>query len=465
MLSKNSIRIAGTIVASLESVAVMPLEGTVVGQLTDETISGATGLPGETVDQNLHEGSMLQNAAGVHRHDAMSEDAVAIYAGALAEHFRFARHVVNPAITTVATAVIDKVGARAPLHNLSQFSLARVHTSPTTAELIANHNGIESFDTQLFANFPERDEADLVSALQTGSAEFDGDVQDMLANRPTGWINDVHYRYFGQGNMLSPTRDLHLADELLVVNLLSRSYYDAPPAGVPMSLAEFNSRMTAITAQTAASLNEIYRRYDRLVLNGALVWKFPPTKDVLESDKDGAIIVLGPVYQAFVADGGTPEVIFGAAISDRASSRDDLLAKRDDYLVAYTRFCERQTRMRNSRIAEIAKVELGAAASKMVTQLESQLPQGTDIAAVQQLLAQQVDLVDQTELLEDTRRAVRRALCNSVFVHTDALKILERIDTYVERNPELSPGKAATLAAISILVEHQLSQVAVARGA
>lgn len=463
MLSKKSISVAGAIVASLESVAVTPIEGSIVDQLTTEVVSGAAGLSVGDINEQLHQGSMLPNAMQQVPHDTKSDEAVQLFGDSLAGHFQFARHVVNPAINQITQAIIDKIGQRAPMHNLSMFSLAKIHSSPTAAALVAPHADAAIAETPLFSQFPERDEAELVETLRTGSAEFDADLQDMLVTLPTGWINDVYYRYFRQGDLFDQGRELSRADELLVVYLLAKAYDNEPPAGVAMSLPEYNQRVTQIAEQAANALNDIYRRYDRLVLSGALVWRFPPTKDFLESDADGAIIVIEPVYSAFIADGGTPEVIFGAAVSNREGKRDALLATKEDYVAIYNRFCERQARLRNDRLGAIARDELARQASRVVLEVESKLPAGSDIAAIQTLLAQQIESINVQELLEDTYKAVRRALCQSVFAFTDALKILERIDAYAAKNPGMTPGRAATLAAISLLVEHQLSQVMIRR--
>lgn len=464
MLSKNAIRHASNVGASLESaVLITPIEGSPVDQVVTETVIGSTGLVAPTVDEKLYQGSMQANPMGVVTHDVVSEEAVELIAPAIGAHFQFARHVVNPAIRQIVAAISDVVGQRAPLHNLSQYSLSQVHGSPMTDDLINRYAGSPLQPVVLFGHFPDMSEAELMELLKTGSSSLDSDILDMVSARPTGWLNDVYLRYFRQNDEFNQTREIDRADELLVVHLWCLKFDNNPPAQTSMSLAEYNQRITALQAQSGNALVDIYRRWDRLVTNGTLVWKFPPTSQVLASDKDGAVVVVGPVYQRFVSEGGSPEVVFGSAVSDRAANVADLLSKREQYLTEYNRFVDRQVNYRNSSIGKTARSELANLVSKLILDPASGLPEGCDVAAIQKLAAEKIALIKDHELIEDTYRQVRWVLGTSVYVHTNALEILETIDAVIEQKPDLAPGRAATNAAIRLVVKYLLSQVSIRR--
>lgn len=464
MLSKSSIRMAGNIVASLENaVALVPIEGTPVDQLTTETIVGATGIPTEDVAERLHQGSMAENPMQVVTHDVVSDEVNDLIAPAIGEHFAFARHVVNPAIQEITAKVAEVVGQRAPLHNLAQFNIAGIHSSPIVAELIERYADAAIASVALFGHFPDKSEAELAEMLQSGSSALDDGLLNLVAEHPTGWLNDVYLRYFRQNNEFDQTRAFDRADELLVVHMWSIALDDNPPEGTMMPLVDYNMRITALRQQTGNALNDIYRRWDRLLQSGVLVWKYPPTTQVLTSDKDGTVFVLSPTFDRFLAEGGNPEIIFGAAVSDRKTNMTDLLQNRDQYLREYNRFVDRQTAERNNRLAATARSALASEAAKLVLASEANLPPGSSIEALQKKVSESVSLIRDHEIIEQTAAQVRWLLCSTVYQHTDAGVILDSIDKMVAENPEMSPKRAATHVAAALVVKHLLSQVVTRR--
>lgn len=461
MLSKNSISRAASVVASLESAVVLtPIEGTPVDQVVTETMVGAIGIDAPA-EEKIHLGSMAENPLNVVTHDVVSEEVIELVAPAIGEHFRFARHVVNPAIRNIVAVLAEAVGQRAPLHNVSQFGLAQAHANPVCDDLINRYAGADLQPVAMFSHFPEKTEAELTELLKTGSSTFDTDMLDLVAARPVGWLNGVYSKYFREGGEFDQTRDISRADDLLVVHLWCMQFDNNPPAGTMMSLEDYNQRITALQAQSGNTLVDVHRRWDRLVTNGTLVWKYPPQAAVLSSDKDGAVIVIAPVWQRFIAEGGCPEIVFGASVTDRNANVVDLLTNRDQYLKEYNRFVDRQTAQRNAQLGKLVRAELSNQVSKLILSPEAGLPENTDIAAMQRLAAERIAVLKDHELVENTTREVRWVLGTSLYAHTNALEILETVDKVIEDNPGMSPSRAATKAAIRLVVKHLMSQLSI----
>lgn len=467
MLAKPNIVIAKRLLSlGLEDAHLSPIAGTPIEALTAASLPVAAAPTGEVVDV-VHEASMHQNVGGIVEHDMVAEEVVPVLAEAIRGHFSFARNVVKTAINSTVAAIEDaEANTGMPNYSIVSVRPAEVLLSPTIEDLIGRYATERTEPFALGKNFPKVEIVKLTEMLRTGHADFDNQVADLVAGHDVDWLLDLWETFFQQGAQWEPSYNLKAADAYLVVHLWTMHLIDNVVSVDGYSLEEYKLLIATTMAATGGALVLILSNHDNYESAGVVVLEYPNRLPFLRQVEDGEIRVYGPSYDRFLAAGGSPEIIFGAAVSDRPINQEQLLANKERYASAYLTTYETAVNMFNAKRSERLWILIGVEVSKYVQSCpkehlnpEYANPVEDTQAAVKQYIANLSDVV----IGNNCYQFVRDVFGKAVFGHSNALDILTGIDARQAVNPNESLMDSAYHVAVDLIVEYQLSQVQVTR--
>lgn len=457
MLSHNAVDCAESLsrLLSANGYYLEPVPGTPLWDI-NRVVSGA--LDGVNPSAgNLVSFSEFVAADGVSEHSAQMSRWVGVIAQTVSGDIERTQSVVMPLIKSVHADLIAELNA-AISRSATPYTIV-----PDVLPEIFQNSAIQSM-TNDFASepivelpvqtgFPILTSEQLLSVLTTKVGHLDEAVAAYLAALPEGTVEKVWGTVFGsQSRFVSLTDLLNNQDNpehrqiVILTFLLARGLLSSgPPEGVNMEANEYKLQLTRIMHQAARSIYRINSQYERQASLGIVVTNYP------REARSGAIRVNSASYNKWLSEGGTPEALFGSLMDDRATTREALSAKRDAYASIWAkeeRLLQMKAKADNfnrtvsalkkcmvSKITDFDTSETGISLQVLDSRLMTALERVTD--------AQIADLVT----------LVRDVVCDVMFPHTHAKKIITNIDNIGKENPTLDIREVALLASIDYIVE------------
>lgn len=400
----------------------------------------------------LMSGSTSKNSLGEVQHDNAMAEAVKMVSRTLEYNLDLARNKVNPLIQEVMTstqAYMDQSGSStlSPL-NIVPFYLNPVWNSPVLHSLVERYQNLPVTDMPLRSmSIPMP--GNMTEAAMTGAGAFDDEVTAYIASLPPDMPAAVWNAAFsatpvaGLNSLLSINGNGQ-GDNALLMFLFSRRLFTSDaPEGVNMSAGEWSAYLSTITSQAGKAVcrflekRAMDNKYSNLIVTCPIGAR--PTGD---------IVVNGEVYDRFLKEGGSPEVIFGG-ISEQVRGYRELLDKRDYFCKAWGRIYSLLQSTATSERYNALKEGLALAVAKVINRMsddESPVPK----IVLHERLRERMKHVKQKDM-ENLYLVSRKAICRVIFPHTDAEKMLLAIDDATRAHPEMEVREAALLAAIDFL--------------
>lgn len=415
-------------------------------------------------------------------HGDAVEDFVRVLSGSVQANLHGARNIVNPIIRNVATAV-DAARAAAQAPTASPLSIQIVDykgiwSSPALDDLIDKYKETPAWsEAKLFNLHPLKTQAEVLDMLKTGSSRFDDELTAWVNEVGADFVYDTYRIYFAEGQFVDPEdarngyplryamgateRDRNRA---LVIHLIARRLVQDVPEGVDMALPDYRVLMTGVVEQTGRTLCRFYERRQSDIRNKRLILEYPLQGAEYETrNPEYAIIrVNGDLYPKWLEEGGSPDAILGAFVTDRCESMSDIIKDKERYETAWMR---RASLVRSGQRSELFGITITAFRKAMTDAINSladdHVPHGTREPLHARLTTFLNEITaSQAERVYDTAKWL---VCMVIFPHTDALKILDTMDRIVADNPELAdrPMEAALLATIDVLVDWMVKLVTI----
>ena len=409
----------------------------------------------------LTEASMKADASGLVKHDLAMDELVEVISNAVAMNHDLARNRVNPIIKVVIEEVTSNVAsAKASASQVLTVipdEYNEVWNSGIIAGLVDKYSETPNRPIALNISLPAIDGPFLDGLLKTGTSRFDDDVQAMLEKLPAGTVMDLYNSLFVPsaqvtrlGSNLTDYINIQVhRDTVLLVHLLARKLLTKIPDGVAVDLDTYRNYITGIIEQSGRALNRILEKRNAIEKSKQVVERWPFVSIENAKPGEGVILVNAANYARWLKDGGSPEVLFGAFITDQAAGYDQLLGLADEYRKSWGRQ-ERvlQTAARFRSFSDFQKA-LRAAVSKQIGELtEEELV--VDRQTLQTRLNEQMAFVNE-ESTKDVYTLVRRIICRTIFPHTQAEMVLEAVDAAANANPNIDIREAALLGTIEIV--------------
>lgn len=405
-------------------------------------------------------GSRSKDAFGVCHHDMAMDEIVEVVAASVSRNMDLARNVVNP---MVKEAVMDAETYMEAGENIKQTRISVIPefasplwNSPTLSEMVSKYNETPINEVKLYLGVPhDLDQVSLLELAKTGASRFDEEVEALFESMGAEEVSNVYQYAFGEAaTMRSPTLNPLVrsnagpTNHTLLVHLFARKLLQDPPEGVQAGLQEYRAYMADILSQTGRAVAAMIRRREVDRERRVLVRSYPYNRDRI-GEVQIDIRVNGDVYTQWLKEGGEPEVLMGAFASDQDRSYTGLLEKKERYLKEW----ERQERVL-ATTQRFNRFNTAVEAVKSAVSKQINLMDGDSLAVERGLLHRR--LTEQCKDLrgrfyEDLYGTLRTLICNTIFPHTDARRILEAIDNVCHENPEIEVREAALLATIEIV--------------
>lgn len=418
------------------------------------------------VETLVAEGAEVESIPGVNDHDVEMNRVVELAAKACAYTLDMARNIVAPQIRTVVEKTeqyIDSNRAKklAPLVIEAQF-VAPVYQAAEFGDLIGKYAGQPNREIA-----PQRLTAQWSGegggVLATGIPSFDGLVAKHFVGREEQ-ARDLWEKFYS--NVPGKFREANLieampgTDDALVAFLGAHSLLEGEvvPEGLSMDLPSYRSYLSGVKEQAGVRLNYLHGQANTRVKSKQLVISAPRARAGLPVT--GTVVVCGEVYNQWLAEGGSPEALFGAIKAGATLQYDVLLAGAAEFAADWTRamaLLEQQSQfelqavtvqgMRNALVdllREIPEDQLAASPEEMISRINERLTH--------------FHLKDVNEIYATARKAV----CRVFYPHTDAEKILNAMEAVCEAKPDLEPREAALLVLMDYVVDWVASGIVVA---
>ena len=426
-----------------------------------------TGISIEQVLDETQQSSMVANLGEGSEHDLVMEETADEVVAVLNASIGFARKVLAPAAAKVDSAVREAIGNFAPArYFVDTYHIHPVMFSDGLTSLVERFENSPMAPVTRIA-LPDHEEGTLVSMLATGNAGWDSAVADWLAKKPEGWLREVYGRVFGVnvGTNLIPDHEqavrsdlrgqfeilvkIGTEDYLLAVYLLSQALLNNPQS-TQATGSEWRTLMSTWVQQTGRALNVFQRYVSRQMAVKFMVMHWPaPGVAWVKNPADARIVVLGNVYNQWLGEGGSPEILIGALFGgDNVPpvTATDLASKKEVYAKAYERYEQILSREVSARSGSMISNAFSTALILALNDAtDDQLPLNTDRRELARAIAGRVEAIRNWSEL-DIYRTARELLATAVFHKPTSLHWLETIDQLMEANTDLSPQEAAYLA-------------------
>lgn len=403
-----------------------------------------------------------ENAQGENAFNATIEEAVNVIADVTVNRMETIRGLVLPMISQAVERANDALSTiELADFSIQSYFLADIHDNAFIHEMMENFASATYQEVSMLRGFGARTEGELMELVKTGNPLVDQQLAKMLANHPEGWIVDVYDFFFGrspykvyQGHVSFPEMD-----KLVVGMMLVNAVLESPPEDYPASLSAYERETVFLLGQIAGALKETHERWDRLRTNGVVVLSWPIASDVPSEPEQAIINVIGDNYNNFIGAGGSPELIIGAAVSNRPYNAEDLLENKDTYLQAYESYRVRYETNKTKSMGTLMRNALGTSLTESVRLLPKDMfPEGLSDHDAPGVMLTHLGYYSDIEISEKTYQVAREIVSKVLFPDYDPLAVLKGIDEEMEKR-EIEPRVAATLVVVDDILDHLLSQV------
>lgn len=457
MISENTVSVTMGLATKYadKSIELTPLDQTPLHSLCRLSCNMNVKVDGAPLDTSTSIGDISKNSQetsvfGYSLHDAECNEIASVLEKTINFNMDLSKNVVNPIWKSVVEKMSDLLNIRddvsASRLGVKMDIVEPIFKSSYLASLIEKYDGtpIESHKLSLKVPAPDN----IFELIRTGSSSFDKEINEFISVEPD-LINRVYNDVFANGgdadinNLLNPyTCDRRY---ILLTHLIARGLIDNPPDGVNTPLNNYNLYMTLMVSQTGRMLCRVIKNLEDDFKEKRLVLSYP-LKDKLGIN-DQFIRVNSEVYTRWLDEGGSPEILFGAFTTDGEKAYGELLNKRDYYLTSWQRQERIIAESTNATRLNNASLSLSRVMRDEIKSLKDDdkiVPDLNYIALLDKNIANLPHnwYKDSASLLKWTRTIV----CDTLFPHTDAKIILEKLDCLTQQYPDLDTRECAYLA-------------------
>lgn len=416
---------------------------------------------------------------GTGEHQVCLDAQIKVAANSLRGNILFTRSVVKPQIDDVVAqvnqALKDSDTAIANSMAVTPDMYEPVWDSSSLASLVEPFQDIPKLgqigDPRVH---PQRTMDEVVAMVSTGSGRLDKELQDWIGTIGKDQVFAVYQGFFAARPVNGPYDPQFNANDwldgtgktyrtnALIIFALAHHMLGNVMEDINVSLGVYEQMMTAVIARAGLTINNVLewrencKEAKRLVIS----WPVPGAEYRTFWSEGGQILVNNDVYLEWLNKGGAPEVLMGAAISDRVSDGDYLLENAEKYLEQWRR---RAALVRSAQYNERIVVIINTLRDVMTAIINSMKDEDQilgDRAPYHQKLDHALSHC-RHEDPEHVYQIVRRVLCKTLYDYRDCLQILETIDAIALREPDLEIDEVATLAVVDIVVSWLVKQVIV----
>lgn len=482
MLSKQSLDAAESLLPVLENnrIELTPCPDTPLG-----VVSGITSTPlNPSVKKDNEEGagiffmaadlleqSQIRNAMGYSDHDAAMEEIISEAAAAIGIAQDIARNKVNPAIRRVVSEVERRLAQEGDSDTYSVQIQPRYHhkvwKNPALEAMVENY--ADASLMPLLREHPRNlvvaDDLDYSKIFKSGFTELDENLQDILDE-----LSEVNAQelvgafYFGLNNGrtvgdLIQELSSSAPFKLILLHIVTLHFEANAATTDGASLAEFEGYNVQLKIITAKAIAERIRLLDKAVARKRLVISYPHSASIRteNSSRPAFVVVNHNVYLKFLDAGGTPETLLGAAIDDKETNFDQLIAEKSRYERQWARFQDLENLTRKNRVFNHTRGYLESAMHKEIDESEPDIfPHTQD--EMKSRLKDCIGKLDD-DCVDNLYIVARELVCKCIYFHTNALELLKEFDRVAEGQEIEDNLEVAFAVAVNYAADWVASQI------
>lgn len=443
------------------------ISGTPMGSLLDACwVNMPNGISGEPF--MFMKNSTYTPEGGVCEHDATMDEICAEVGPAVLRNINWARTVVAPAIQElhdfiVAFATEEQTRDPSALEIVTD-EWADVWSNPTLAQMVSQYEGLPA--DPILPKIPAisgiADDEAAATLMRTGISHVDEQIGSLLASQDPGLAAYTINSYLGSnvdGN--SSIAELNTvgpgnATTALKLFLAARNLADNRPAEVKMDDAAYGEDMAKIVNYLGSRVSTALKDRNTAMDIRRLRASYPDG-----SAGSSKIFVDGDVYRKFLEDGGSPEILFGAALTDQNSDYSTLLSNKEKYLGDWTAKRGWHAAQVEANKADIIR----QAAAKGLYQLAANVPEElrvVDVATLGPAIDAVASAIGQADI-ECLYTLARELVCRVLYPHTDAGKILKLFDEAKQADASMTNEEACLIVVVDLLSDWVCTQITITK--
>ena len=408
-------------------------------------------------------------------HDSLMREMTELATTGILNALQIAKNVVNPMVVSVyehVRADVDSEDSYAGLGiSVEPIVFDTVWSNDVIHDLVNRHAEVGSKNVRLPAVHPALTDDQLHELMMTGGQSLDNEITQFISSVGISMVRRVYEDVF-YTNIHNRERDVRNyftlgvqgSRALMIAFLLGCGLSNNLQEKIDVNgldnyrewIGDFVQQVGLMLTITISDITKVFR-------DNRMVVAYPNRGSVaaLASATDNTVLVIGDLYTKWLEDGGMPEILFGAALSDRETDIVTLMENRDRYMSVWTRQLGLLRSMRVSNQLGVARRSLQREIAEAIVNTSDDNLTGSK-SDKHKMLETMLDKFNMGDL-ENLYSTVREMVCVILFPHTDSLKLLMAIDTIAKQNPGIGVREAALLAAIDAVVAWVMSQVIVTK--
>lgn len=407
-----------------------------------------------TLYQN-NETQIVNGEVQEHLHDVYMESATSALGTALAGHVAFATTVVIPAVHELHNKIKETMNIDERC-GVRSYSIEMVTGSPLfdvpaiTSKLEEFANLRPAENQPLVLDYPSLTDDELLALLKIGAEAYDTAIDQFVANEGIELVRDVWNTVFSNQNSQFRTYDDYRADR---VKGQSRNFATYLFATRLLIGGENMPMGTGVNGLSGAKYTLALKNLQE-VSGGALYIAMESRNNqtkigkLIEKIDNQTVYVNKAVYDRFMDEGGDVETILGAAVSgDKKTYLEDIVANTEKYKQAWA--YQVTLAKQNAESGMLLSVR------RAISDYLRQYVKTSDDEVVRANVRTILDNVDDfcshvyNPELKDVDILAMKAVCLTLFNHTDAIEILRGVNEAMVMNEDISKEDALNLAVLN----------------
>jgi hypothetical protein len=399
---------------------------------------------------------------------------IAVY---VQSHLSFAKNVVKPLITELVECFTEKVNAinisPATDFVIEKLNLPAPMLVSDIKDAIDDYADIQAqIPNYVKFDAPELSIVEIVDLLKTGNKAVDESIDQWVAMKGEGFFTQVYEGLFTQkqtnlrqnGGWIS-TMD-NSWDSTLCAFLMTRNLHDKPWKDCNMSLVDYNVAIANLRDAAGYALTGIY----------SIMANCIKTNTLIRSAFGSKMVVVKPVYDMWVQDGGNDVLLFGVLISGK---RLNFINEINEAKIDLLKSWELHSAMsisteRNRKFTMMKKTLYGCVFDLVESNAEGVFTHlkkegfAVDHIEMQEYKTFKQKFEDYYAYVSDKDFAdvwcmAKTIVCDQIFYYTDSGAILDGIEDATKNNPEISVDEAALLSTISYVTKYVCNQMVLSK--
>lgn len=433
----------------------------------------------EVTYADILQASTQDTVDGPSAHTAALHGAVDALVPLVAGQISFVRNTVLPKVQSFEESMLEAIrraDARNPMEsfNVVQVSAPEPASNEDLIELVKSFAddglGVPS-NLSLVSAAGVLDNAAIAAAMEVSSAKVNSSIKNWIAERGDDWLASIWmyyfggslatrssaYRYDGSFAGIRAQAPYQRLDTSLALFLISRGLLDSPPEEVKIDLNVWRATMDHISRYSAAQVMHAIRMLDTTSMKNTVILSV--------SEDTRTITVNTAQYDPFIEQGGSMDIVVGAALSGRLNSYSyqDLQERGQDYQNIWNSYkASAQSSVEATSTVALRNEAIGAFAATVQPCDEDEAAFMSNTNRTAESMISEVTNIVNGMVLKDLRDAHSLAICLIAgvrFAHTPAKQFITDMDKAQEAGCTC-PREAAAQAAINYLCDYAAGQLA-----